>query len=276
MSQDIGKQTNQDVDKQTIQDFGEQWTRYRDNEGYYASQEMLRDICGPLLEVDNIRGTSVAEIGSGSGRIVGMLADAGANRITAVEPSQAMDALKENTESIKNRIEYIHGRGEELTLREYDLVFSIGVLHHIVDPSPIVRRVFESLRDGGQFIIWVYGREGNESYLSIFEPLRKVTRKLPDPILRIVAWSLTVFVSLYAQTCRILRLPMWNYMKSVILKLDWSQRYLVVFDQLNPCYAKYYSEKEAKDLLKKGGFSDVELYHRHGYSWTAVGHKKSQ
>ena len=28
----------------TIEDFGDQWTRFQKNEGYYGSQEMMRDI----------------------------------------------------------------------------------------------------------------------------------------------------------------------------------------------------------------------------------------
>ena len=35
----------------TIQDFGDQWTRYTGNEGYYGSVELLRDICEPLVPI---------------------------------------------------------------------------------------------------------------------------------------------------------------------------------------------------------------------------------
>ena len=50
-------------------------------------------------------------------------------------------------------------------------------------------------------------------------------------------------------------------------------RYLTVFDQLNPSYAKYYTEEEAGQLMKRAGFADVRLHHRHGYSWTVLGRK---
>ena len=35
---------------QTIKDFGEQWLRYRDNEGYYGSLELFSDILSPFLK----------------------------------------------------------------------------------------------------------------------------------------------------------------------------------------------------------------------------------
>ena len=73
----------------TIRDFGEQWAHYGENEGYYASPELLRDALGPLLELEALRGLRTADIGSGTGRIVGMLLAAGVDHVVAVEPSDA-------------------------------------------------------------------------------------------------------------------------------------------------------------------------------------------
>jgi len=69
----------------TIRDFGRQWTTYTENEGYYGSVELLKDIIEPLLPIERLRGMSVADIGSGTGRIVLMMMEAGAARIHAVE-----------------------------------------------------------------------------------------------------------------------------------------------------------------------------------------------
>ena len=92
---------------QTISDFGEQWTAFRDNPGYYGSAELLADLFGPLLSLEDIKGKAVADIGSGTGRIVNMLIDVGASRVIAVEPSAAMRVLKENTALHADKIEYL-------------------------------------------------------------------------------------------------------------------------------------------------------------------------
>ena len=68
----------------TIADFGEQWTRYRDNDGFYGSQNLFEDIVSPLLAAKAVAGKRVADIGSGTGRIVRMLLEAGAAHVTAV------------------------------------------------------------------------------------------------------------------------------------------------------------------------------------------------
>ena len=59
--------------------------------------EMLADLFGPLLQVGELDGLRVADIGSGTGRIVNMLLAAGVAHVHAVEPSAAMSVLQENT-----------------------------------------------------------------------------------------------------------------------------------------------------------------------------------
>ena len=80
----------------TINDFGEQWLKYPDNEGYYGSLELFSDILSPFLEPKDIKDCRVAEIGSGTGRIVNMLLEAGAKHVIAVEPSEAFEILCQN------------------------------------------------------------------------------------------------------------------------------------------------------------------------------------
>lgn len=260
-----------DADK-TISDFGEQWARYTSNDGYYASIELFADICGPILPLNEIAGARVADIGSGTGRIVDMLLSAGARHVIAIEPSDAFDVLKANTARHADKIEYIKGKGEALPRnRNLDYVFSIGVLHHIPDPEPVVKSALNALRPGGRMLVWLYGREGNEVYLRFAKPLRAVTTRLPAPILAAVSHLLNAVLGIYIVLCRFLPLPMRSYINSVLARFSWRKRFLVIYDQLNPKVAKYYSRAEARELLQKAGFHDVRLYHRHGYSWTVIG-----
>lgn len=260
--------------ERTIADFGEQWTRYTTNDGYYASAELFRDICGPLLEPSSLAGKAVGDIGSGTGRIVAMLLDAGAARVVAVEPSDAFAVLKANTAAQADRIEYIKGRGEAIPSgRNLDYVFSIGVLHHIEDPAPVVRAAYDALRPGGRMLVWLYGREGNETYLRLIGMLRPVTVRLPGFVLSAICHVLNLCLGLYILLCRIVPLPLGGYMNNVIGRFSWGKRYLVIYDQLNPAVAFYYTRDEAEALLVDGGFRNVQLHHRHGYSWTVVGEK---
>lgn len=266
---------NSDVDsltRSTIDDFGAQWQRYTTNEGYYASKELLEDILNPFVKPRDIVGKIVGEIGSGTGRIVDMLLQSGAKSVVAVEPSVAVEVLKRNTEHFGEKVQILNMSGDSLPDGlDLDYVFSIGVLHHIPEPEATVAAAFRSLKPGGRMLIWLYGHEGNEVYLRYIVPLRAVTTLLPDVLLIAVCHLLNVFLGLYIFCCRFVRLPLASYIRNVLGKFSWHKRYLVIFDQLNPAYAKYYKRNEALELLESAGFCDVSIHHRHEYSWTVIG-----
>lgn len=264
----------EDLTSRTIVDFGEQWTNYRDNPGYYGSVDLLEDLFSGLLTVADVRDSRVADIGSGTGRIVNMLLDAGAARVVAVEPSAAFRVLQANTFARADQVIYVNDRGESLPAGlDLDLVVSMGVLHHIPDPAPVVDAAFRALRPGGQMLVWLYGREGNGVYLAIVEPLRAVTKRMPHGMLAATCAVLNAALDAYILACRLIPLPMRDYMRNVLARMPRSVRKLVVYDQLNPAYAKYYTREEAESLLKTAGFIEVRLSHRHGYSWSVAGRK---
>jgi len=258
---------------QTINDFGEQWSRYRDSEGFYGSQELFSDILYPFLSPEQIRDCKVAEIGSGAGRIVNMLLRAGAGHIVAVEPSDAFEVLCHNILK-PEKVICLKITGDRLPPYEnLDYVFAIGVLHHIPNPNPVVEAVFRALRPGGRFFVWLYGREGNIFYLVLLKPLRTVTKHLPHFVLAALVEIIYWPVALYIRLCHVLPLPMREYMLTVFEKFSPAKRKLAIYDQLNPSYAKYYTRREAEELLTTKKFMNVSVHHRHGYSWTVIGTK---
>lgn len=262
------------VDERTIEDFGEQWHQFTENEGFYGSVDSLKDKCGDLMSVEDIRGKDVCEIGAGAGRFIGILSRLSPKSILAVEPSKAIEVLKKNTEHIDVPIRYLNVTGDQLDETEtLDYVFSIGVIHHIVDPVPTLRAALNALRPGGRLLIWVYGYEGNEVYLTLVTPLRRITQRMPDPFVRALSWALLAIVEVYIFLCRFLRLPLRGYMVNVFGKFSTNKKLLAIFDQLNPAFAKYYKRDEIINVVKKAGFGNVKAIARHGYSWSVIGEK---
>jgi hypothetical protein len=64
-----------------------------------------------------------------------------------------------------------------------------------------------------------------------------------------------------------------EYMLSILEKMSPKKRRLIIYDQLKPSYAKYYTQFEARKLLSDRNFENVRVHHRHGYSWTVIGTK---
>lgn len=256
----------------TIRDFGEQWSHYGEGGGFYGSVELLQDVFGPLVALDELAGARVADIGSGTGRVVRMLVDAGAEHVIAIEPSAGVEILRENTRDIASQVEIVHGPGDDVPAgRDLDFAVSIGVIQFIRDPLPTLKAAREALRPGGKLVIWVYGREGNRLYVAFVTALRTVTTRLPHFALAALCVVLTLFVDAYIFACRWLPLPMRDYMLHTLSRVSRDKRKLTIYDQLNPTYARYYRGEEVREMLEQAGFRDVRLHHRRGYSWTALG-----
>jgi SAM-dependent methyltransferase len=258
----------------TINDFGEQWTQFQGNEGFYGSNALFEDIVGPLLSPEDFRGRLVAEIGSGTGRIVQMLMGAGARHVVAIEPSRAFDVLRRNVTQYGDAVESIRATGENIPAdRGFEFVLSIGVLHHIPDPAPVVRAAHRALRPGGRMLVWLYGRERNRLYLALAQPLRSVTRWLRPAWVVYLSRILNGLLKPYIWLCRRVTLPLREYFVSVFDRMNDDARVLIIYDQLRPAYAKYYTRADAISLLESNGFERIQIHHRHGYSWTVMGTK---
>jgi len=259
---------------QTIADFGEQWTAYPDSDGFFGSTELFNDFFRPLVTDRDVAGCRVAEIGAGTGRFINVLARAGAAHIVALEPSDAFRVMHENTVAFSDRITYLRTTGDQLPGdASLDYVFVIGVLHHIPDPDPVVAAAFRALRSGGKLAVWLYGREGTGFYLALVRPLWSLTRRLPHQSLDLLVRLIYPLFWCYMTACRWMPLPLAAYMQRVMLPLTPAKRRVVIYDQLNPAYAKYYTRIEAHDALSRLGFIDIRLHHRHGISWTVLGTK---
>jgi SAM-dependent methyltransferase len=260
------------VAEKTIQDFGRQHQTYSESGGFYVSSEILADVLGPLMDIKEFKGLDVLDLGSGTGRWLRIFHALGAKTITSVEPSPAIETAKRNAADLDN-ISFHNVTGDRMPDGQYDVVHSYGVIHHIPDPDPVISRAYEVLKPGGRLIIWLYGRENNTVYLGFMHALRILTVSMSDRGLDWVSGAMVPIVRVYSRISRLLPLPLRGYMREFVDRIDDYTLRHVIYDQLDPHYAKYYRCQEALDLVKKANFTDVRLHHREGYSWTVVATK---
>jgi len=254
--------------KESFKDFGEQFTKDNEIDGFFGSLKLIKDIVHPF-DLNEIKDKTVAEIGTGSGRILKNLLYYSPKKIYGIEPSKAIDIAKSNLSS--DKVNFLNIKAEELNFEnELDYIFSIGVIHHIPNYKTAIEKIYKSLKPGGKFIMWVYGKEGNELYLFFFNNLRRITIYLPDSILKIISNFLSLTTYLYGFSCKFLNLPLCDYFRKVFNNFSFQKRSYVIFDQLNPSFAKYFSRSETKELLENHKFKIIELKNRHGYSYTAI------
>ena len=257
--------------KESFGDFGNQFSIDRDIDGFWGSESLLEEIVSPF-DLKLIKDKKIMEVGVGSGRITNNLIKFNPQKIIGIEPSIAINIAKKNINSSK--VELLNLKAQNMNFEhEFTFVFSLGVILHIREYRDALKKIYNSLKKDGKFIIWVYGKEGNELYLLIFNNLRKITILLPDFILRIISQLLAITTYLYGFLCKFFPLPLKDYFVNVFNKFSFKHKSYVIFDQLNPSFAKYFSKEELIKDLEKTGFKIEKLNHRLKYSYTAICYK---
>ena len=259
--------------ERTINDFGNQWLIHGSlDEDYWTSDEMFRDHfrdANPPILLDKV----VVDVGSGSGRTIKMLSRYKPKILYGIEPSSGFAALKLNVGGLQN-VQLFNKKAEDFSLKiKADIAVSLGVIHHIPDPVPALVNIKSNLKDGGLLIIWVYGHENNEIYVKLQRVLRPILRAFPDVTLNVISLGATYLIDLYLWISNCLfksQLPMSVYLSKLFSKCGRTQKKYIVFDQLNPMHAKYYSKSEITSLIEQTGFKVIEVFHRHSYSWTVI------
>lgn len=264
-------------DNCTIRDFSEQWARLGSiDHDFFSSSEFFRNILGPSLSSDAFKGKRVGDIGSGNGRIVNLLLDAGAVHVVAVEPSSGVELLRKNLAGRGGRCEVLHASGEAIPGdASLDYVTAIGVMEFIRDPSRVVAAVREALRPGGGFLLHTFSKEALEPYLLLrmLTALRRVTTRMPHWALAGFCGILTLPLELWILLCRAgCPLPLRDCAVNVLGRVSRSQRWGVLYDFFNPSHVHYMTGGELRALLEDGGFVDVELHLRWD-TWTAFGRR---
>jgi len=247
--------------------FGFSWDTYAELRPEH--EEQFRKWTAPL-KPDDWRGKTFLDAGCGIGRNSYWPLRYGAARGTAIDVddrtlSRARHTLAEfgNIEVRKNSIYEIPERDA------FDIVFSIGVVHHLEHPDLAVASLVAAAKPGGLVLVWLYGRENNGWIVWIFNPLRRLLfSKLPLSFVHALSLPLTAMLWLYLHS-GISRSP---YMR---LLRGFAFRHLraIVFDHMIPRIALYYDRKGAIDLLSRAGLSDVQAEWTNKMSWTVIGRK---
>jgi SAM-dependent methyltransferase len=215
-------------------------------------------------------GKNFLDVGCGIGRNSYWPLRWGASSGLAIDVDErSLAAARKNLSSFPNvRVEHRSAYQIEESNR-FDIVYSIGVVHHLERPELAVNQMVEAAVPGGVVLLWLYGKENNEWILRWFAPLRRILFG------RAPLW--VVF-----QLARILSAGLWlglrlglshiQYLR-FIRRFSFRHLHAVVFDQMIPRIAKHYTRKEAVDLLKSCGLTNVEAVWVNEMSWAVIGTK---
>jgi SAM-dependent methyltransferase len=269
----------------TVGAFGYQWRRANDllKDRRFSAPEVFLDFIHPVTP-EWFRDKVVLDAGCGFGRFTIAAAGFGAAFVVGVDLSDAVDVAFENTRHLPNVL-IVQADIQALPLRRrIDYAFSVGVLHHTSDPRGAFLGVLATVVPGGSISAWVYGREHNGWIIYGVNPLRRVTSRLPRPLLLAASFAAAIPLTLltrgvYGPVSRRpwLRRPgrhLFYYEYFVFLsQFGWREHAFVIFDHAVPVIAHYVRGHEVGEWFAAAKLERVRITMRGGNSWRAFGVK---
>jgi ubiquinone/menaquinone biosynthesis C-methylase UbiE len=161
----------------TVNDVQEYWNRRPCNirhstkpigtKEYFDDVEARKYMVEPHIpvfaEFDKWKGKKVLEIGNGIGTDAINFARAGADYFGTELSEESQKVARQRFEVFGQKARWAVGNAEELTSwmpeRNFDLVYSFGVIHHTVHPDRVIAEARKVIKPDGEFRVMLYGKD---------------------------------------------------------------------------------------------------------------------
>ncbi len=250
--------------------FGYEWNAYAEILPEY--EEQFRRWTAHLNPGD-WRGRSFLDVGCGMGRNSFWPMRYGAGGGCAVDIDERSLAQARRNLAAFDQVEVMRASAYDLPFeRRFDIVFSIGVIHHLEHPGLALDQMVHAAKPGGQVLVWVYGREGNRWLVLVLDPLRRALfSHMP------VAWvhHLSLYPAAFLWLLLRLGLRPGAYFR-LLAGFGFGHLRSIVFDQMLPRIAHYWPRETVLALMQKAGLEDIRLAPVNQMSWSAIGTRPLQ
>jgi len=266
------------VVRRNVQGFAYEWQRLAQASPKYYQE--LRSYLGPTPPERLFRNQVVLDAGCGMGKFLPSIASTGAATVIGVDLGESVEAAYPLTRELAN-VHVVQADLHQLPFGEiFDVICSIGVIHHLPQPQQGLAALVRHLKPEGQLFCWVYGREGNAAFIRWVDPWRRWLCRLPHQVNEAVAKGLAgvlwlVAVGLYRPlaACGVRRLPLQDYLlyfQGLGFRFLWG----TVLDKIVPTITWFISREELSQWLEQLGLDILEVSQRHGHSWRALSRKR--
>jgi SAM-dependent methyltransferase len=270
----------QSQDWKTAKAFSRSWLHAGSRSTY--TPEQASDWFTPLIAAD-FAGREVTELGCGNASLLLHAAQWQPRTLTGVELGASIEAARRNLSEVGlDTVKLLQADLVAYRGPPQDIVYCIGVLHHLKNPREGFESVLANTRPGGRFHCWVYAHEGNALVRLVVEPVRKVCSHLPWWLSKyVVATALVAPYYLYAKA--LARLPQ-RWIESLPLGLysQWIARREfgffrhVAFDQIVTPQTAYLRRELVQSWLDDSRVEAGSAYvvMRNGNSWKFGGARR--
>lgn len=256
--------------------FAWEWKHiYRENS--FEKQNFLHFL-SPYISEEGIRGKTVLDVGCGSGRFTKQALACGAAMAIGSDLGESVEVAYEMTKGFDNAL-IVQADVYAMPFPPvFDIVYSIGVLHHLPQPQEGFNQLKAFTKSGGLVAIWVYNRRHNKRAIYVYEPIRSVVKLLPKPAVLALSYPPALVVHGINGVSHLLnRLGAVQLAKSVpfsyYANFSFNMKLNDSFDVLATPKSNYYRVETIISWFTDNGLHEVKAYEHPEAGITCVGVK---
>jgi 2-polyprenyl-3-methyl-5-hydroxy-6-metoxy-1,4-benzoquinol methylase len=240
--------------------FGFQWHRYQktqlDHDEVRESEQNF--LMKTALRPEDLNGKLVLDVGCGMGRFAEVATRWGA-RVVGIDLSAAAEVAAKN---LADR-DFVAFQADVFALpfapESFDVIYSVGVLHHTPDCEAAVKTLDKFLKPGGLLVVWLYS--GYNKWYRFSDFWRRYTYKMkPENLHRVLKVAVPFFhnVQEFLKHVPLVGRPAAGFVQLVFpvnSQKDAEARMLDTFDWYSP---KYQSKHTYEQVFKWYGAMGME------------------
>lgn len=224
-------------------------------------------------------GTLFLDVGTGSGRHSRQAAELGA-QVVAVDLGRAIDVARSN---LPPSALTVQADAEDLPFEQesFDLVASIGVLHHLPNPERAFRSIVRYAKPGGWVQIYLYwqgAQPWHRLLLRIVTQVRKITVGISHRLLHVLCYPLAalLFAAFVLPNRAMRHVPVLRSLAARLPLQSYADYPLGVcvndqFDRFSAPIENRYTAQEVERWLVDGGLVETRVLPSHG--WVGSGRR---
>lgn len=278
----IKAENNQNIDVKVVEDFGEEWSKFHafDNNEIERMGDEYFDILPQALCNKN---TTVLDMGCGTGRWTKYLTSR-VGFIDAVDPSKAIFVADDLLKHCANvRLTKATSEGLPFPDNSYDLVMSVGVLHHIPDTFQAMKDCVAKVKPGGYFYTYLYYNLDNRGPLfkalfALSNGIRKIVSSLPGGLKKLTCDLLAVlFYMPFVLVARaVAGLGFHRLAEKIPLSYYKNKSFFVIrndsLDRFGTSLEHRFSRKQIEEMMTRCGLQNIRFSENSPY-WHVIGQK---
>ena len=263
------------IARRTQASFGYEWSQF--NDWSISGETNFQQYFGDF-DFQWVRGRTVLDAGCGMGRHARQIAPH-VGQLIAMDFSQAIDHAAKNTADQPNVL-CIQGDITRAPVADsaFDLVYSLGVLHHLADTEGAVRSLLSKVKPGGRLRIYLYWRRQGiaGALLRGVEWVRVLTTRMPFGVLKAFCWMVSVMLWLgvvlpYRAFSAIGARRHEKWPLAVYARYPFGVLFNDQFDRFSAPIEQRWTESEVRSLMARLGLCNVRVVPSFG--WIAEGTK---